>query len=88
MILEIGIIIVIYCIVSVIQGFFVLIVVYWLYNGKNLDILDSVKYFGGIMNFLLLIIKNIVFIDVGVYYCGVINFVGLIISLQLVILGR
>lgn len=46
-----------------------------------MDILDSVKYFGGIMNFLLLIIKNIVFIDVGVYCCGVINFVGLIISL-------
>lgn len=81
MILEIGIIIVIYCIVSVIQGFFVLIVVYWLFKGVNLSFLESNKYFGGNLNIKLLIINSIGFIDVGEYRCVVINFVGFIISL-------
>lgn len=53
-----------------------------------MDILNSVKYFGGIVSNLLLFIYNIVFIDVGEYWCGVINFVGFCISLLLVILGN
>lgn len=39
-----------------------------------MDILDSVKYFGGIVNIILLFINNIGFIDVGEYCCGVNNF--------------
>lgn len=76
-----GNIVIIYCNVSVLQGFFVLIDIYWLVNNVNLSLIDNNKYFGGNLNILLLIINNIVFLDIGEYRCVVINFVGFIISL-------
>lgn len=62
--------------------------IYWLFNGKNMDISDSNKYSGGIVNNPSLSIKNLASTDAGEYHCGATNLVGSTNSSQSVTLGK
>lgn len=84
---ETGTTVTIDCTASVIQGSPPLTSVYWLLNGKNLDITNSAKYFGGIVSNPSLSINNIASADAGEYHCGATNHVGSSTSSQSVTLA-
>lgn len=85
---ETGTTVTIHCTVSVSQNSPALTAVYWLFNGKNLDISNSNKYSGGIVNNTSLSIKNLASTDAGEYYCGATNLLGSTNSSQSVTLGK
>lgn len=76
------------CTASVTQNSPTITAVYWLLNGKNLNLSDSAKYSVGIMNTPSLTIKNIASTDAGEYRCGATNLVGSTTSSQSVNLGK
>lgn len=78
----------IHCIASVSQGSPALTAVYWLLNGQNMDISNSVRYSGGIVNNPSLSIHNIASTDAGEYRCGATNLVGSSTSSLSVTLGN
>lgn len=80
--------VIIHCIASVSQGSPALTVVYWLLNGYNMDISNSVKYSGGTVSNPSLSIHNIASADAGEYRCGATNPVGSRTSLLSVTLGN
>lgn len=77
----------IHCIASVSQGPPAL-AVYWLLNGYNMDISNSVKYSGGTVSNPSLSIHNIASTDAGEYRCGATNLVGSCTSSLSVTLGN
>lgn len=85
---ETGTTVTIHCTVSVSQNSPALTAVYWLFNGKNLDISNSNKYSGGIVNNTSLSIKNLASTDAGEYHCGATNLLGSTNSSQSVTLGK
>lgn len=76
------------CTASVSQGSPALTVVYWLLNGKNLNITNSAKYSGGTVSNPSLSINNTASADAGEYHCGATNLVGSTTSSQSVTLGK
>lgn len=62
--------------------------IYWLLDGKNLDISDNTKYSGGIVSNPSLSIKSLASTDAGEYYCGATNLLGSTNSSQSVTLGK
>lgn len=85
---EIGTTITIHCTASVSQDSPTLTDIYWLLNGKNLDISDNTKYSGGIVSNPSLSIKNLASTDAGEYYCGATNLLESTNSSQSVTLGK